>query len=140
MPAAASSPTASTASSTRASTGGTDAGATTSYTTNNLNQYTEVGDTTFGFDPDGNLISKTEEGVTTTYTYDTENRLVGVSTPTDIWTYRYDAFGNRVEATQRVRRAARPAVAHADLDGVARQAEAGDAQAERVVAPPRGQR
>src|SRR5207245_1086918 len=78
----------------------TDSGVTTDYATNNLNQYTQVGEVTYAFDADGNLIAKTEDAVTTTYTYDTENRLVGVSTPTDTWTYRYDAFGNRVGATR----------------------------------------
>ena len=43
--------------------------------------------------------TKTENGVTTTYTYDVENRLVGVTTPTDTWTYTYDALGNRVAST-----------------------------------------
>ena len=38
-------------------------------------------------------------GVTTHYTYDVENRLIGVTTPTDTWTYRYDAFGNRIAST-----------------------------------------
>jgi YD repeat-containing protein len=34
-------------------------GVTTAYTTNNLNQYTKVGDTTYAFDADGNLVSET---------------------------------------------------------------------------------
>ena len=76
-----------------------DNGVVTSYTTNNLNQYTTVGDTTYTYDADGNMTSKTEGGVTTHYTYDVENRLIGVTTPTDTWTYRYDAFGNRIAST-----------------------------------------
>ena len=34
-------------------------GVATAYTTNNLNQYTRVGDTTYAFDADGNLVSET---------------------------------------------------------------------------------
>src|SRR5262249_35931 len=64
-----------------------------------MNQYTEVGGTTYTYDADGNQKTKTEGGVTTTYTYNTENRLIGVSTPTDTWTYTYDAFGNRIPST-----------------------------------------
>jgi RHS repeat-associated protein len=73
-----------------------DSGAATDYSANELNQYTGAGSATFSYDADGNLIGKTENGVTTTYAYDVENRLVSVSTPTDSWSYEYDAFGNRV--------------------------------------------
>ncbi|NIR64256.1 MAG: hypothetical protein GWO10_10900 [candidate division Zixibacteria bacterium] len=73
-----------------------DNGATTNYTTNNMNQYTQVGDTTYTYDADGNMKTKTESGVTTTYTYDIENHLISVTTPNDTWTYKYDAFGNRI--------------------------------------------
>ncbi|HUT94718.1 MAG TPA: RHS repeat-associated core domain-containing protein [Thermoguttaceae bacterium] len=77
----------------------TDDGAATAYTTNEMNQYTDVGAATYTFDADGNMLTKTEGGVTTTYTYDIENRLVRVETPTDTWEYAYDAFGNRVAST-----------------------------------------
>jgi RHS repeat-associated protein len=77
----------------------TDAGMRTGYTPNNMNQYTAVGAASYTYDNDGNLWTKTEGGVTTTYTYDIENRLIGVSTPTDTWTYSYDAFGQRVGST-----------------------------------------
>ena len=36
------------------------------------------------YDPDGNLISKTDGGATTAYTYDVENRLIAVLSPTDL--------------------------------------------------------
>ncbi len=77
-----------------------DDGTSTEYTTNNLNQYTQVGGVTYAFDADGNLISQTENGVTTTYAYNIENRLIGVTNPTDTWIYTYDALGNRVASTQ----------------------------------------
>ena len=71
-------------------------GATTTYVTNNLNQYTTVGNTTYQYDKDGNLVSTTNTSGTTTYTYDSLNRLVSVTTPTDTWIYSYNALGQRV--------------------------------------------
>lgn len=76
-----------------------DDGTATEYTTNNLNQYTQVGGVSYAFDADGNLISQTEAGVTTTYDYDIDNRLTGVTNPSDTWTYAYDALGNRMAST-----------------------------------------
>jgi RHS repeat-associated protein len=68
----------------------------TNYTTNNLNQYTNVGNAVYTYDKDGNLISKTQVGQTSTYTYDVENRLTKVVTPQGTWDYQYDGLGNRV--------------------------------------------
>jgi RHS repeat-associated protein len=76
-----------------------DNGVVTAYVTNNLNEYTSVGDTTYTYDADGNMTSQTEGGVATHYTYDIENKLIAVTTPLDTWTYRYDALGNRVAST-----------------------------------------
>ena len=67
--------------------GVTDNGTTTNYNTNNLNQYTNVGNAVYTYDTDGNLISKTEGGQTSTYTYDVENRLTKVVTPQGTWEY-----------------------------------------------------
>jgi RHS repeat-associated protein len=75
-------------------------GVTTAYTTNNMNQYTQVGNTTYTFDADGNLIQETSPAETTTYTYNDENRLVAVTAGTNTWQYTYDAFGSRVAATE----------------------------------------
>jgi RHS repeat-associated protein len=69
---------------------------TTNYITNNLNEYTSVGNAVYTYDTDGNLIGKTEGGQTSTYTYDVENRLVKVVTPDGTWEYQYDGLGNRV--------------------------------------------
>ncbi len=77
----------------------TDNGVITPYAANALNQYTTAGAAAFEYDLDGNLIRKTEGGMTTEYEYDSENRLIRVVTPTDTWTNEYDAFGNRVVAT-----------------------------------------
>jgi RHS repeat-associated protein len=65
------------------------------YTTNNLNQYTQVGNTKYFYDADGNL-TRTENGAdVTTYSYDAENRLVGVTHGADVTVYKYDALGDR---------------------------------------------
>jgi RHS repeat-associated protein len=73
----------------------TDNAAPTSYATNNLNEYTKVGNAVYTYDTDGNLTSKTEGGQTSNYTYDVENRLVKVITPVGTWDYQYDGLGNR---------------------------------------------
>ncbi|MCW9679746.1 VWD domain-containing protein [Dolichospermum planctonicum UHCC 0167] len=76
--------------------GVTDNGTTTNYNTNNLNQYTNVGNAVYTYDTDGNLISKTQGGQTSTYTYDVENRLTKVVNAQGTWEYQYDGLGNRV--------------------------------------------
>jgi RHS repeat-associated protein len=74
----------------------TDNSGITSYIANNLNQYTSVGGVSYSYDLDGNLIAK---GGETTYTYDTENRLIGVTNSGGVWSYEYDALGNRISST-----------------------------------------
>lgn len=49
----------------------------------------------YGWDANGNLITRTEGSAVTTYTYDAEDRLVGVSRPGVAATYTYDPFGRR---------------------------------------------
>ncbi|MBC8422924.1 hypothetical protein H8E07_02260, partial [bacterium] len=72
-------------------------GVTNAYTSNELNQYTQVGDTIYQYDEDGNLIRETTSGETTEYVYNTDNKLVIVSKPDgSVYEYTYDAFGNRV--------------------------------------------
>lgn len=59
----------------------TEVGVVTDYTANNLNQYTQVGDTTYAFDLDGNLIREDlADGSWTAYTYNDENRLIATET------------------------------------------------------------
>jgi RHS repeat-associated protein len=74
----------------------TDNGTGTNYTSNNLNQYTNVGNAVYTYDTDGNVISKTEGGQTSNYTYNAENRLTKVVNPQGTWQYEYDGLGNRV--------------------------------------------
>ena len=71
-------------------------GVTENYSTNNLNQYQSAGTTTYSYDLDGNLTSKTEGGQTWTYNYNDDNRLVSVvDGDNNLTQYEYDAFGNR---------------------------------------------
>lgn len=74
-------------------------GVTIEYTTNNLNQYTQVGNDTFIYDADGNLISRSGLSINATYSYDQQNRLIRVVTPEGVWKYEYDVFGNRTAST-----------------------------------------
>jgi len=70
-------------------------GGTVNYTTNNMNQYTDVGGTAYTYDANGNL---TSDG-TNTYIYDYENRLIQVVTPTDTITFAYGPLGRRISKT-----------------------------------------
>ena len=72
-------------------------GESTDYTTNNLNQYTEVGGFDYQYDDDGNLVSRTNEEGTTSFSYNSENQLIGVTEPDGTVTiYEYNPFGDRV--------------------------------------------
>jgi len=77
----------------------TQNGVTTSYTTNNMNQYTTVGGTTYTYDADGNLIRTQTGNDVTTYSYDPQNRLIAVTHGADSQTNTYDALGNLVSST-----------------------------------------
>jgi RHS repeat-associated protein len=68
----------------------------TTYTTNNLNQYTQAGNVSYSYDANGNLVSETKDGKTTTYQYNFEDRLIKVASPEGTWEYKYDALGSRV--------------------------------------------
>ncbi len=69
------------------------------YTTNNLNQYTDVNGDTYTYDGNGNMTSKTTQAGVTSYAYDFENRLVQVDTATETIMYTYDPFGRRTSKT-----------------------------------------
>ncbi|HKI34658.1 MAG TPA: RHS repeat-associated core domain-containing protein, partial [Gemmataceae bacterium] len=81
----------------------TDNGVTTTYTTNNVNEYTSsiTGGvtTTYQYDKDGNLTSQAAGGSTTNYTYNELDQLTGVSGPGLTATYTYDLLGNRNSET-----------------------------------------
>jgi RHS repeat-associated protein len=75
-------------------------GTATDYTTNSLNQYRQVGGTSYVYDLDGNFTSATDTSGTTTYTYDALDRLTGVTGAAGLWGYEYDALGDRTAATR----------------------------------------
>ncbi len=70
-------------------------GVNTTYTTNNVNEYTSVGGVAYQYDADGNLLY---DG-TNTYTYNALNQLVSVVGPSGTTTYTYNALGQRVAST-----------------------------------------
>jgi RHS repeat-associated protein len=75
-------------------------GVATTYVSNSLNEYTQVGTTLYEYDLDGNLIARTDGTNRSTYSYNDENRLIGAVTPDGIWSFLYDPFGNRMRTTQ----------------------------------------
>ncbi|MDJ0947046.1 MAG: DUF6531 domain-containing protein, partial [Kiloniellales bacterium] len=72
-----------------------DGSANESYTPNNLNQYSQVGGATFGYDGNGNL---GDDGYNT-YTFDAKNRLIQAVNPQHTSSYAYDALDRRVAKT-----------------------------------------
>lgn len=73
-----------------------DNGTETPYASNNLNQYTAAGATTFTYDANGNLHTRTDASGTTTYSFNAFSQLVSASGPGGTFTYEYDALGMRV--------------------------------------------
>ena len=75
-------------------------GVTTTYVTNNVNEYTSSttgGITTnYQWDANGNLIEQITGGATSTYTYSDLNQLTAAVTPSGTSTYQYDPLGNLV--------------------------------------------
>ncbi|MCB1763276.1 MAG: choice-of-anchor J domain-containing protein, partial [Gammaproteobacteria bacterium] len=74
-----------------------DDGADTAYSTNWLNQYTQVGDTAYEYDDDGNLMSQTSSSATTEFQWTVDNKLLDLSGPDGVWVNHYDANGSRVK-------------------------------------------
>ena len=68
----------------------------TSYTHNTDNRLVTAGSTTFEYDNNGNLITKTLGGNVTNYTWDFNDMLTQVTANGNTYTYRYDGLGNRV--------------------------------------------
>ncbi len=70
------------------------------YVVNGLNQVTSDSDLTYGYDANGNLISKCGPGVDRNYTYDALNRLVAAE-EIGHWriNYLHDSFGRRLGKT-----------------------------------------
>ena len=62
------------------------------------NQLIKYGDTSYGYDDQGNMVNRTKSATTTNFIYNLENRLEKVqdSTNTDLATYGYDPYGRRL--------------------------------------------
>ena len=69
------------------------------YQYNVNDQLLSFGDTTLGYDLDGNLISRTDADGTTTYQFDFEDQLISVTSPEGEVSYEYDASGERLSRT-----------------------------------------
>lgn len=75
-------------------------GATTNYTYGDNNQCLSAGSTTFGYDNNGNLTSKTTGGQTTTYAWGFENELLSIAYPGGATnSFTTNRLGNRVSKT-----------------------------------------
>jgi YD repeat-containing protein len=58
------------------------------------------GANTYSYDANGNMLTRTESGVTYTQTWDAENRLQTVTVVGQTTTYTYDGDGQRVKKVQ----------------------------------------
>lgn len=70
-------------------------GDTTEYTTNELDQYTAVGDNSYGYDANGRLSSKTIDGESWEYSYNYDGQPASITGPGESWTFEYNVFGQR---------------------------------------------
>ena len=77
----------------------TDNGAATNYTTNQLDQYTQVGTETLGYDVNGSLTTRTLDTSVISYGWDEDDRLVSVDRDGVHIDYRYDHQGRLVAKT-----------------------------------------
>ena len=68
------------------------------YTTNSSNELTAVNGVLYGYDNNGNTVTRTDSNGTTQYTWDFENRLTQVTLPSGGGTvsFKYDPFGRRI--------------------------------------------
>jgi YD repeat-containing protein len=65
------------------------------YSTNEVNRYTQAGGTTFTHDHNGNITSATDDQGTSYYTYDPDNRLIGEVDPDgNSWEFTYTPLGD----------------------------------------------
>ncbi|MEW6584309.1 MAG: RHS repeat-associated core domain-containing protein [Nitrospirota bacterium] len=77
----------------------TDNGALTIYSSNTLDQYTQAGTETFGYDANGNLTTRTLNSATTAYGWDEDDRLVSVDRNGKHIDYHYNYQGRLVAKT-----------------------------------------
>src|SRR5258708_31749860 len=69
------------------------------YSVNVSNQLTSTPSTSYTYDNNGNMLTKTDSTGTTSYTWDFENRLTSVTLPGAGGTvgFKYDPFGRRIQ-------------------------------------------
>jgi len=69
-----------------------------SYTNNTSNELTATSNASYGYDLNGNALTKTVGSNTTSYAWDYENRLTSVTLPAGGGTasFKYDPFGRRI--------------------------------------------
>jgi len=70
------------------------------FTVNQFNQIINSNEGLFNYDKKGNLLSYIYNGKKITLKYDIANRLVEADIGNNIYTYKYDAEGNRIEVTK----------------------------------------
>ena len=72
-----------------------------SYSYNSSNELTSSSAATYGYDLNGNAITKNDSTGITTYAWDFENRLTSVTLPGSVGTvtFKYDPFGRRIYKT-----------------------------------------
>jgi len=71
----------------------TNSGSSTSYTSNNLNQYTSVNAETPTYDDDGDMLANDSWS----YTWDAENRMTSATNGTRTLEFKYDYMSRRIE-------------------------------------------
>ena len=69
---------------------------TTQYTNNDLDEYSQVGATTYTYDANGNLITSANSSGTTTYSYNVDGQLTGQVSQAGTTTYQYNGLGQLV--------------------------------------------
>jgi len=75
-------------------------GVTTEYQRNLLNQYTSVGERTYSYDADGNMVEERGPDGIIRWAYDDRNRAVAVSAGAATWEFTYDGLEQRASTTQ----------------------------------------
>src|SRR5215470_3214689 len=72
-----------------------------SYSYNSSNELTSNSNATFGYDLNGNAVTKNDSTGITTLAWDFENRLTSVTLPGSVGTvsFSYDPFGRRIKKT-----------------------------------------
>lgn len=71
-------------------------GAATTYETNNLDQYTQVGNQTLSYDANGNLATQVDGTQAITYAWDEDDRLISVDKGSQHIEFDYDYNGNLI--------------------------------------------